>query len=176
MLQLGRWFAGIAVVTALAVSLPVHAAEKGKGKGKGKKSASKAVDALFQLPEGINLTAEQQGKVDAIKKELTPKLTEVVAAANPNAILTPEQMSARREAAKSARESGLKGKELRASVETATKMTPEQKEKYEKAQAALLDWKKEIHAKISAVLTDEQKAQYPSPAAKGKRKAKKNAA
>ena len=76
------------------------------------------------MPPSITLSAEQQEKVAALKKEFAPKLTEASKKVNDN--LTEDQKKARRDAAQAARQAGKKGKELQQAVADAMKLTADQ--------------------------------------------------
>jgi Skp family chaperone for outer membrane proteins len=162
------------VCLALAMTAPLLAQDKGKGKGKARnRRADAAVTRAFQLPPSITLSAEQQEKLAALKKELVPKLTEANKKLAEN--LTDEQKKARREAAQAARQAGKKGKELQQAVEEAMKLTPEQQAAMTKARKELASVTQEVRTAVRNLLTDEQRAQLPQPK-KGAKGKKKNAA
>jgi hypothetical protein len=115
---------------------------------------------FFTLP-GIEFSQEQQAKVEAIRKEFLPKLTE-----NQRkwaGVITAEQVRARQEAFQKARDAGKEGQELRDAVEAAVKLTAEQK----KQQATLLEERNKlvsgIRDQLTALLTDEQRAKLRQP-------------
>lgn len=111
--------------------------------------------ARFFTLRGITFSKEQQTKVDALRKELSPKLAENQR--KWNGVLTREQQRARREALQKARDAGKRGQELRDSVNASIKLTDEQK----KQQADLLEERNrlqtEIRTMLTALLTEEQR-------------------
>jgi len=125
---------------------------------------------FFALPEEITLTAEQQTKLDELKKEHGDKLKALVVARDE--ILTKDQKKARGDAQKSAREAGKKGKEIQTAVDEATMWTEGQKDKYTKAEAEVQTLGAEVKAQVTALLTEEQQAKLPKP----KKNKKKNQA
>lgn len=157
----------LTLVMAVGVMAADEAKKPEKAKGKGK-----AAPSVVQLPKEVELTAEQKEKIAAINKEFAPKLAE--ANKKLESILSEDQRKARAEALKKAREEGKKGKEAAESVAAATKITDDQKVKFEEAQKAVATIRKEALEKAAAVLTDEQKAKVPQLAArKGGKAAKK---
>jgi hypothetical protein len=74
---------------------------------------------FFTLP-GIEFSQDQQAKVETIRKEFLPKLTE-----NQRkwaGVIAAEQVRARQEAFQKARDAGKQGQELRDAVEAAVKL------------------------------------------------------
>lgn len=163
----------LATVAMLVLAAPVHGEDAKKAdkaaKGAAKKQAE-ALDAVFMFPKVVEPSEEQKTKLSALRTELGPKLTEAQKAAA--AVLTPEQRQIRREASKANKDSGLKGKEARAAVMAAMKLTDEQKKSLEAAEKAQAEVRKGIDEKIVALLTDEQKAKV----AEAKKSAKKKKA
>jgi hypothetical protein len=154
----------LSLVACLAVSGVVFGADAVKEK-KGKPVPGAQ---FFALPEEITLTAEQQTKLDELKKEHGDKLKDLVTTRDE--ILTKDQKKARGEAQKSARQAGKKGKEIQTAIDEATMWTEGQKDKYTKAEAEVQTLGAEVKAKVTALLTEEQKAKLPKP-----KKNKKNA-
>lgn len=159
-----RHLSGCVAVLAVSMSL-CHAADEPASKKKGLPGQQ-----IFQLPKEVELTADQQAKLDALKKEHGPKLAELQKRVDE--ILSMEQKTARKEAIAKAREEKLKGKEAREALEAALKLTPEQKEKWTAAQAEIQAAQGKVRERIAEFLTDEQKAKVPGLApAKKKKKA-----
>lgn len=125
---------------------------------KGKKKAEPGAQA-FNLPKEITLSAEQQEKLAALKKELGPK----VAAAQKkiDEILTADQKAARKAAQEKVKADNLKGKAAQEAVEAALKLTDEQKTKFTAAQAEMREVQALVKSKMAEFLTDEQKAKVP---------------
>jgi Spy/CpxP family protein refolding chaperone len=120
---------------------------------------------------GLDLTAEQQAKIDEIRKEYRPKLAEIQK--RRNEIMTPERRKTEKEAKQSAKDAGKKGKKAKADVDAALDLSPAESEKLaaiEKERQALIA---KINVEVRALLTEEQKAKLPEPAKKGKKKKKK---
>ncbi len=161
-----RTLQGLLVLTlAVVLAMPAMAAdEKKKKKKKGRKAP-----AAVRVPKGIVLTAAQKTQVAAINKEFAPQLIEVAKKAR--AIVTDEQRKARSAAAKKAKADGKKGKEARAAVDAAAKITAEQKKALGEVNKARQAITKAARAKFAAILTAEQKAKLPKR--KGKKKKKK---
>lgn len=132
-------------------------AEKKKEKPKADPNA-----AAFALPKTIKLDAAQQTKLDDLKKEYGPRLTEL----NQKfaKIVTPERRTAQAEARKAAQAEGKKGKELQAAVMAALKLTPEEETQFKELQQTRTKLNREIKQKLTDLLTDEQKEQLkPKP-------------
>ena len=162
-----RTLQGLLVLTlAVVLAMPAMAAEEKKKK---KKKKGRKAPAAVKVPKGIVLTTDQKKQVAAINKEFAPKL--VAINKKGATIVTPEQRKARSVASKKAKADGKKGKEARAAIDAAAKITPEQK----KALGALNKERQAVikaaRAKFVEILTAEQKAKLPKK--KGKKKKKK---
>ena len=152
---------GLMVAVTLSAT-PAEAAKEGKGK---KKGADGANSPVFAIPKEITLTAEQQAKLDEIKKEQGPKISELTKKID--SLLTDEQKAARKEAAAKAKAEGKKGKEAAAAIDEALKLTDDQKKLRAEVQPELAKLQKSIKEQIHGLLTEEQKAHYKVP--KGKK-------
>ncbi len=135
-----------ACVLAVSFVTPVMAADKKK------KKAPTAV----KVPKGIELTADQKTKVDALNKEFGPKLAECRKKAA--GIITADQKKARIEAVKKAKADGKKGKEVQAAANAAVAITDDQKAQQTECKKAMGALNKEIRTQFAALLTDDQKA------------------
>ena len=133
----------------------VQAAEKAK------KAKKDPTAASFKLPPAITLTDEQQTKLEEVKKEYSPKVSELLD--KTNGILTAEQKQARADAVKAAKAEGKKGKDLTAAGEEAMKLTDDQKQQMASVDKDLQALNKEIRGKITEFLTDEQKTALKKP-------------
>ncbi|HUQ71333.1 MAG TPA: hypothetical protein VM165_17525 [Planctomycetaceae bacterium] len=153
--------AGLIAMTALSAD-----AQDKKGK---KNAAAGAGSQAFQLPKEVTLTAEQQAKLDALKKEHGPKLAELQKKVDD--LLSPEQIQARKDAVAKAKTEKLEGKSRREAIESALKLTPEQKAKWDAANKDLQAKTTEVRGKIAEFLTDEQKEKVPNLVPKAKKKA-----
>ena len=134
-----------ACLLTVAFVAPAVAADK-------KKKAPTAV----KVPKGIELTADQKTKLDALNKEFGPKLAECRAKAN--SIVTKDQKKARSEAFKKAKADGKEGKELKAAANAALAITADQKAQQAETKKAMAALNKEIKTQFVALLNDEQKA------------------
>lgn len=152
----------------------VVAQEKGEKKRKKKdKGAAAQVDrsaAAFQLPKEIQLTDEQAARLQALRKELQPKLAELMK--KEDGMLTAEQKAARTTAAKEAKQSGKTGKDAREAVEAAMKLSPEQQANYRDLQRQMGQLRKEIAGRLASILTPEQREHLNKGRGEGKGKAK----
>jgi hypothetical protein len=146
----------------VAVALATEQAEAAKQKAK--KGADGAANPVFAIPKEITLTAEQQTKLDEIKKEQGPKIADLMKKLD--SVLTDDQKAARKEAAAKAKADGKKGKEAAAAVDEALKLTDEQKKHRSELQPELAKLQLSIKEQIHGLLTDEQKAHYKLPKAK----------
>lgn len=138
--------------------------EPAKGKKKPDMSGKNA--PVFKLPKEITLTADQQTKMDTLKKEFGPKIAELQKKSND--ILSKEQRTARKTAMDKAKEDGLKGKALQEAVAAAVMLTSEQKEQQAAVKKELDPLIAEVKKQIDNLLTAEQKTKLPMPAKKKK--------
>jgi hypothetical protein len=155
----------LVLVLVLAVASPLLA--KGK-KGKGKAKNPSEIAKVLKLLQGLDLTTEQQGKIDALKSEFKPKIGDVKRKlAN---ILTPEQKQAKKDAQKAAKAAGKKGKQARQEIAAAVKLTDQQKTQTADANKELKSLAKDFRSKVMAVLTPEQQAKVKAahPGKKGR--------
>jgi Spy/CpxP family protein refolding chaperone len=145
-------------VLLLTISLPLMAQEKAK-RAKRKQAGERAGRQVQVLPQqllqGLELTAEQQAKLDSIAKEMRGPVQEARTAAN--SILTDEQKAARKEALAAAKEAGKKPREAQKAVEAALRLTEEQQAKMAKAKESLAAIQNQIREKVMEVLTPEQR-------------------
>ena len=165
--------------TALCLCLTAALLTGGTGFAADKeaKAAAKANRKRFTaqqfIPKGMELTAEQNKKVEEIEKELGPKFESAAKASRD--VLTKEQQQARRDAVKAAKESGLKKQEAKEAVEKAVALTDDQKKQQAEADKALAAVRFEMGERIKGLLTNEQLAKF-NEGKKGKGKAKNDAA
>jgi predicted Holliday junction resolvase-like endonuclease len=153
----------LALATAASVAIAQDAPKKGK---KGDPGANAQV---FQLPKDVTLTAEQQTKLDALKKEQGPKVAELQKKLDE--ILTDEQRQARKDAAAKSKEEKVKGKQAQERLAAALKLTDEQKPKWDAAQKEMQALQGKIREQLAGFLTDEQKAKVPALTRKKKNNA-----
>lgn len=120
-----------------------------------KKAKASPAAAAFAVPASIELTAEQKVKIEELKKEFEPKLTDALA--KRAGVLTPDQVKARAEAVKTARAAGKKGQEARAAIDAAVSLTPEQAKNLADAEKSVGELQKTIRGKVQELLTPEQR-------------------
>ncbi len=110
---------------------------------------------LAQWLDGVDLTAEQKEKVEALKLEVGRKLAEVNKKIQE--LFTQEQRKLRAEIATKGKAEGKTPQEIRKLQDEAVELTPEQKEKF----AELMGMRREIHEQLAKrlldILTPEQK-------------------
>lgn len=152
-----RQWVGLGLVLALVAGNTADAAQE---KGKKKKNDGTS-SPVFAIPKEITLTAEQQTKLDEIKKTEGPKLAELNSKLDNS--LTAEQKSARKDAQAKAKADGKKGKEAQAAVDEALKLTDEQKKLRSEVQPEINKLQAAIKTQIHGLLTDEQKTHYKLP-------------
>ena len=145
------------ILSALAVSLMMvgnlwAAEDKTPEKTKHPHPKAEGKDIIpADIVSGLNLTADQKAQLDAIKTEYAPKVKE--AQKKIDDVLTADQKTARKEAAKASREAAKKN------IDAALKLTDEQKGKIETAKKENKALRKEIREKIMNLLTQDQKDQ-----------------
>ena len=144
----------LAGALVLAVCMAAEAQNANAGK-KGKKAKAAPTPAAFVLPAEITLSADQQTKLDDLKKQYEAKLVE--AQKKVNDVFTADQKAARKTARKDAVAAGKKGKELGAAVDAAVQLSEEQKSNLATAQKEARKLQAEVRKQVVALLTDEQK-------------------
>jgi len=152
----GRIVLSLAVGLVLVSSL--HAADAAKPK---KKKGDNIPAQAFSVPKTIELSAEQQTKLDELKKELGPGLAELMA--KKNSILTDEQKQAQQAASKAAKDAGKKGKEAKAAVDAAVTLSDDQQKQLAAANEEIKAYQGKIRERINSFLSDDQKAKLKSP-------------
>jgi len=153
-----RIMLALAVVALLA--LPAIAQEKAEKKRKAPQISATGrlmlrMGKLREALKAVDLTAEQKEKLEAVRKEVGPKMGE--AFGKMREILTEEQAKAVEEAAKKAREAGKKDRALVQAVEAAIKLTDEQQKKLDKVAQEMTATHRAMMKKVMGILTAEQK-------------------
>jgi Spy/CpxP family protein refolding chaperone len=110
-----------------------------------------AMGTPWDVLKGLNLTDDQKAKVKELRKEYGPKFK-----AAADSVLTADQREAREDAVKAAKAEGKKGPEVGKAAMEAVKLTDDQKAKMKEVMKPL---HKEVHEKLMAILTSEQKEQ-----------------
>lgn len=140
----------VGCLIAAIVATPSLAAGK---KNKGSKDPTAAIKKKLAAAE---LPAETLAKANKIVDDDAPKLKE--AQAKVDAVLTKDQVQARRQAQKDAKTSGKKRKEAQAEVAAALKLTDEQKTKLAAAESEMKSAQAALMRDLRGVLSQEQLA------------------
>lgn len=141
---------------ALVICLVAGVASAQEATQKPKKPTTPQIPVLDAWLEGVELSAEQKGKVEALKRELGPAFAEVNKRAE--AVYTEEQRKVRRDIAAKARAEGKQPQEIRKLQEEAVKLTPEQKEKLDQLMAERRELQRKLAKHLLEILTPEQRA------------------
>ncbi len=150
------------LVLAMAVGGPVLAKD-GQGK-RADRAANHEIAKVLRFLKKVTLTTEQQTKVDSLKSEYKPKVSDGLKKVD--AVLTPQQKQDKQAARQKAKADGLKGKEAKTAVDAAVNLTTDQQTQISQAKQDLKAVEKELRQKARALLTPEQIALLPT---KGKR-------
>ena len=143
----------VVLAVALTIAFPAIAAAE---KGKKKEPLSPAAQRIERVVAGLTLTDDQKAKLDTLKKEFDPKLTEAMKKTD---VLTPEQKKAREAAAKAANAAGKTKKEINQAVAAAVTLTAQQKGQQAEAKKQMSTLERELREGVMAALTAEQKEQ-----------------
>ena len=143
----------LALVVSLLTAGSLTAADNEKCQGD---KAPPSWSPPLPFLNGLNLTADQKTRLDALRKEYQPKLKDSKLLEN---ILTAQQKTARRQAAEAAKAAGKTPKEIHQAAEAAVTLTADQKAKLAEAKKEMAPIYQEFHAKIMAILTPEQREQ-----------------
>jgi len=122
-----------------------------------KLTVAAGISRSFNLPGGIETTDAQKASLKALQEELGPKLAELTE--KQASLLTDERRTAREAAFKEARESGKDRQATTEAVEAALHLTAEEKTQLVETEQGLRDVNEQIHSRILALLTPEQKAE-----------------
>jgi Spy/CpxP family protein refolding chaperone len=144
---------GLGLVVLLGMATGLSAADKEK-QPKGETARPTAPGGLEML-KGLDLSPEQQAKVEQLRDELAPKLKEVWQKISD--ILTDEQKKARAEAFQAAQEAGKKGRELQKAVDAALKLSDEQKPQIAEIRKEADHLNREFREKVITLLNPAQK-------------------
>ena len=142
---------------ALVIAAPMLAAVKKAHKA----PPCPAAQRVEKMTEGLTLTDEQKSKLDAVCKELGPKMMDAMKKGD---VLTPEQKKAQAEARNAAKAAGKTGKEAHDDVAAAVKVTDEQKAKQGEARKEMGGLEKCLREKVMAVLKKKFEAGKKKPA------------
>lgn len=115
---------------------------------------------FFTLPD-ITFSAEQQAKIDELKKEYVPKFQD--SQKKWDGVITPEQLQQQREAFQKARSEGKQGAELRKIVNDSLKLTEEQLKQRAALQQEREQLMQQLRTALVALLTEEQRTRINQP-------------
>lgn len=157
----------VALVFSAAGLLGADADTAPNAKQKAKKS--RGADSAWKMPAGIELTSDQQTKLEDLKKQFAPKLEEVRNLRR--SVMNPDRRKAEAEARKTAKAAGKKGKEARTMVQDALHLSDAEKAQLADVEKSDRELRRQISEAKRALLTDEQKAKLPKGKGKGKKAA-----
>jgi hypothetical protein len=149
------------VLAAIAITPAFAAGKKNK-----KQDRHDPVASIKKKLAAADLPTDAREKADKVIADDGPKMKD--AQAKIDSILTAEQKQAQRQAQKDARTSGKKGKDAKADVAAAMKLTDEQKSKLSAAEG-------ELKSAQAALVRDLRSALSPEQFAKTGLKTKKKA-
>ena len=115
---------------------------------------------VFTL-RGVKLSQEQQTKVKEIRKKYVPILVEL--RNKLSGVYTKEQLQARQQAFRSARDAGKNQQQARRAAYEATKLSDDQKKQITTFQKELAELQAKIQKEIRSLLSDKQRAQLRRP-------------
>ena len=111
---------------------------------------------VFAL-RGVELSEDQQSKVDELRQKYVPKLNEIQQ--KQRNLYTEEQRRTRGEAIQAARDAGKEGRKLRAAIDEAVQLTDEQNKQETALQKEQTDLLAQIQGELRSLLTPEQQRQ-----------------
>jgi len=111
-----------------------------------------------EFPAEIKLTEEQNKKLADLRVEAGTKFSEL--SKQRDAILSAEQLAARKEVEQKARDGSLSRQEYADAIAAALKLTDDQKKKMEAVEVEANKMRQEIDTARMAILTDEQKSTF----------------
>jgi acetyl esterase len=145
----------LSITLTLIITSSLPSQEKRRpGARRAQQRQQAAFQQVFTL-RGVEFSEDQRAKVDEIRKKYVPKLAEIQK--KQQSIFTEEQIQARREAFRAAREAGKEGAELRQAVEAAFKLTDEQQKRLAAIQKERAELMAQIRSELEDLLTKEQR-------------------
>jgi len=148
----------VRTVLALAMSLILTASLAAQEKERPPRPTEQRRPGAGLFP-GIELTAEQQAKMDELQNEFAPKMKDLWQKMED--ILSDEQRQARGEAFKAGREAGKSREEVQKAVDEAMKVTDEQKAKMSEVRKEMGKLQEQLREKATGLLTPAQKEKLP---------------
>ncbi len=144
----------LSVLFGLLTALPTLGQERDREQGRRQQQVPFRL--AFSI-RGVEFSADQQAKVDELRKKHTPQL--VALQRTQSEVFTVEQRRARQEALRAARDAGKNGQELREVADSAAQLTNEQRKRLVAIQKEQTDLIAVIQGEVRALLTDTQRAQ-----------------
>ena len=140
-----------------AISATVASAQERAGK----KTRADPFEEFFAPPKEVrsSLTAEQIDQLAALKNDLGPRARSI--AARIDAVVTPERSQAQAAAFKAGKAAGKSAGELKAAVDAAAPLSPEEERNLKAARAEMEELRQQVQQRIVAVLTPDQRARLP---------------
>jgi peptidyl-tRNA hydrolase len=148
----------------------VHGADEAAQEQKKSKKKGRDRDVIAKMVENIDLTADQQVKLEEVKREFQSKLADL--AKRRSAIMTDDRRAKERELRKAAKDAGKSGKEIRAEIAAALSLSPAERDQMTAIEREDRQLRGEITSRIRAFLNDEQKVKLPEPRKERKNKDK----
>jgi Spy/CpxP family protein refolding chaperone len=116
-------------------------------------------DVIAKMVENIDLTADQQVKLEEVKREFHPKLADL--AKRRGSIMTDDRRAKEKDLRKAAKDAGKTGKEIRSEIAAALSLSPAERDQMAAIERDERQLRGEITSRIRAFLNDEQKAKLP---------------
>ncbi len=157
----------LSVVLTLTITGSLLSQENRQDSRRGQQPQQAAFQQAFTL-RGVEFTQDQREKVDEIRTKYLPKLEETQK--KQQGIFTDEQMQARREAFRAAREAGKEGRALQEAARAAIKLTEEQQKQLAAIQKERAELTTQIQSELKALLTREQRSQLRGQGRAGNRR------
>ena len=154
-------------LTLMVTSTLLSQEAERQGARRGKQPQQAAFQQAFTL-RGVEFMEAQRAKVDEIRKKYVPKLAGIQK--KQQSIFTEEQMRARREAYRVAREAGKEGREVQKAAEAAFTLTDDQKKQLAAIQRERAELTAQIQTELRALLTREQRSQLRGQGRAGNRR------
>ncbi len=160
----------VLIAIGIFAAAAVQGADAAATEQKKERKRDKKRDVVAKMVENIDLTADQQVKVEEIKREFQPKLADL--AKRRAAIMTEDRRAKEKELRKAAKDAGKTNKESRAEIAAALALSPPEREQITTIEREDRQLRGEITSRIRAFLNDEQKAKLPEPRKEKKKKDK----
>jgi hypothetical protein len=160
----------VVIAVGVFAAAAVQGADEAAQEQKKSKRKGRDRDVIAKMVENINLTADQQVKLEQVKREFQPKLADL--AKRRGSIMTDDRRAKEKELRKAAKDAGKSGKEVRAEIAAALALSPAERDQMTAIEREDRQLRGEITSRIHAFLNDEQKAKLPEPRKERKKKDK----